>query len=99
MNEFHFGIDTKQTIWERTNFYIKADSLEEAKEKLSKIVETEGIEGVREMIWDGDLYVENEFMYDTAEFITPQENGGMATEELMCLEDDKTLATNVQETK
>jgi hypothetical protein len=38
-------------------------------------------------------------MYDTAEFITPQENGGMSTEELMCLEDDNTLATNVQETK
>jgi len=99
MNEFEFAIDTKQTIWERTNFYIKADSLEEAKEKLSKIVEADGIKGVREMILDEDLYAENEFMYDTAEFITPQENGGMPTEELMCLENDETIATNVQETK
>jgi hypothetical protein len=99
MNEFQFSIDTKQTIWERTNFYIKADSLEEAKEKLSKIVETEGIEGVHDMIWDENLYSESEFMYDTSEFLTPQENGGMATQELMCMEDNKVLATNVQETK
>jgi hypothetical protein len=99
MNEFQFSIDTKQTIWERTNFYIKADSLEEAKQKLSKIVETEGIEGVHDMIWDENLYSESEFMYDTSEFLTPQENGGMATQELMCMEDNKVLATNVQETK
>jgi hypothetical protein len=99
MNEFQFSIDTNQTIWERTNFYIKADSLEEAKEKLSKIVETEGIEGVHDMIWDENLYSESEFMYDTSEFLTPQENGGMATQELMCMEDNKVLATNVQETK
>jgi hypothetical protein len=99
MNEFNFAIDTKQTIWERTNFYIKADSLEEAKQKLSKIVETEGIEGVHDMIWDENLYSESEFMYDTSEFLTPQENGGMATQELMCMEDNKVLATNVQETK
>lgn len=99
MNEFQFSIDTKQTIWERTNFYIKADSLEEAKQKLSKIVETEGIEGVHDMIWDENLHSESEFMYDTSEFLTPQENGGMATQELMCMEDNKVLATNVQETK
>jgi len=99
MNEFQFSIDTKQTIWERTNFYIKADSLEEAKQKLSNIVETDGIEGVQDMIWDENLYSESEFMYDTAEFLTPQENGGMATQELMCMEDNKVLATNVQETK
>ena len=99
MDEFHFAIDTKQTIWERTNFYIKADSLEEAKQKLSNIVETDGIEGVQDMIWDENLYSESEFMYDTAEFLTPQENGGMATQELMCMEDNKVLATNVQETK
>ena len=99
MNEFQFSIDTKQTIWERTNFYIKADSLEEAKQKLSKIVETEGIEGVHDMIWDENLYSESEFMYDTSEFLTPQENGGMSTQELMCMEDNKVLATNVQETK
>jgi hypothetical protein len=99
MNEFNFAIDTKQTIWERTNFYIKADSLEEAKQKLSKIVETEGIEGVHDMIWDENLYSESEFMYDTSEFLTPQENGGMPTQELMCMEDNKILATNVQETK
>lgn len=99
MNEFQFSIDTKQTIWERTNFYIKADSLEEAKQKLLNIVETDGIGGVQDMIWDENLYSESEFMYDTAEFLTPQENGGMSTEELMCLEDNKILATNVQETK
>ena len=99
MNEFQFSIDTKQTIWERTNFYIKADSLEEAKQKLSKIVETDGIEGVHDMIWDENLYSESEFMYDTSEFLTPQENGGMPTQELTCMEDNKVLATNVQETK
>jgi hypothetical protein len=51
------------------------------------------------MIWDENMYSESEFMYDTSEFLTPQENGGMATQELMCMEDNKVLATNVQETK
>jgi hypothetical protein len=99
MNEFHFAIDTKQTIWERTNFYIKADSLEEAKQKVSKMIETDGIDGVRDMIWDENLNAESEHLYDTVEYITPQENGGMATEELVSMEDFKVLATDVQETK
>lgn len=99
MDNFEFSIDTKQTIWERTTFSIKADSLEEAKQKLSKIVETEGIDGVREMVWDEGLDSYSEHLLDTVEFLTPQENRGMATEELMCMEDNKVLATNVQETK
>jgi hypothetical protein len=99
MNEFQFSIDTKQTIWERTNFYIKADSLEEAKQKLSKVVESDGIDGVREMIWDEDLYAESEHLYDTAETMSVGDNGGMPTEELMCMEDDQIIATNVQGTK
>lgn len=99
MDNFEFSIDTKQTIWERTTFSITADSLEEAKQKLSTIVEKEGLYGVREMIWNEDVNPYSEHLLDTAEFLTPQENRGMATEELMCLEDGKILATNVQETK
>ena len=99
MSHFQFSIDTKQIIWERTSFFIKADSLEEAKQKISKIVETEGIDGVQEMIWNEDLYTETEFLYDTAEVMDIGDNGGMATEELTCMEDNKILATNVQETK
>jgi hypothetical protein len=99
MNGFRFSIDVKQTIWERTNFYIKADSLEEAKEKVSKLIETNGIDGLSDMVWKDYLDVDSEILYETAETMSVEENGGNPTEEVMCLEDDQIIATNVQGTK
>jgi hypothetical protein len=100
MNEFRFSIDTKQIIWERVNFYIKADSLEDAKKNVSKLIETDGIDGLVDTIWnDGSFLTESELLYETAERMSVEENGGNPTEEIMCLEDNEILVTNVQETK
>jgi hypothetical protein len=99
MSEFHFSIDVKQTIWERTNFYIKAESLEDAKKQVSKLVETNSIDGLTDMVWKEDLDASSELLYETAETMSVEENCGNPTEEVMCLEDDQIIATNVQETK
>lgn len=99
MNWFRFSIDVKQTIWERTNFHINAESLEEAKEKVSKLIETSGIDGLSDMIWKDDFDADSELLYETAETMSVEENGGNPTEEVVCLEDDKIITTNVQGTK
>lgn len=85
---FDFVVDRKCTVWERTRFSIEAESLEQAKEILRNATEEQ-----RENLTHADYY-ECELMHDTVEAITPQENGGQATEEWISYEDGNTIITN-----
>ena len=73
MKEFDFYLDHKHTIWYRNKFTIEAETLEEAKTKVIGICNTDTDELPSE---DWDL------LHDTAEYLTPNENGGEATQEL-----------------
>jgi hypothetical protein len=72
MKEFDFYLDHKHTIWYRNKFTIEAETLEEAKAKVLQICDS-GDELPSE---DWDL------LHETAEYLTPIENGGEATQEL-----------------
>ena len=73
MAEFDFYLDQKHTIWYRNKFTIEANTLEEAKAKVLQICDSDTDELPSE---DWDL------LHDTAEYLTPDENGGEATQEL-----------------
>lgn len=72
--EFQFYIDRKCTIWHRTTFNVYADTEHEAEEIAIKLSE------------NSDFLEENgaeyETLYDTMEFILPEENDNNSTEEL-----------------
>ena len=85
MAEFEFHLDQKHTIWYRNNLVIEADTLEEAKAKVIEMCNTSTDELPSE---DWDL------LNETAEYITPDENSGEATEELYIAETDTNIWTN-----
>ena len=73
---FEFYQDVKVKIWQRQHFTIEAETIEEARE-LAKQYANEDISCVEE------VEVENiEWLHDTEERITPEENGGCATIEV-----------------
>lgn len=82
MKQYSFHIDRKGTIWERTDFTINADSIEEANKKA-----LEYIQGTEE---SND---EIEYLSETFEPMTPEENEGFSTEELFS-EHDKVIFSN-----
>lgn len=71
MENFQFHLDSKVTTWYRTHFDIDANSLEEAREKAIVLVKSGNI---NEIPW--------EQIDETTEGMTPEDNGGMSTEEL-----------------
>lgn len=73
MAEFEFHLDQKHTIWYRNNFVIEAKTLEEAKAKVIEMCNTNSSDVLSDD-W--------ETMFETAEQISPDENGGEPTEEL-----------------
>jgi hypothetical protein len=73
MAEFEFHLDQKHTIWYRNNFVIEAKTLEEAKAKVIEMCNTNSSDTLSDD-WDT--------LFETAEQISPDENGGEATEEL-----------------
>ena len=77
--EFDFVLDTKMTIWSRQKFTIVADTLDGAKEIAKNLVE-EGEEI--------DPY-SVDFIYETEDVMTPEQNNGHATVVLM-YKDDRT---------
>jgi hypothetical protein len=71
LTTFNFHLDTKVTTWYRTEFEIKANSMEEAKQlAIGFHLEM----GTTELPW--------EHIDETLERIMPDENGGEPTEEL-----------------
>jgi len=85
MAEFEFHLDQKHTIWYRNNFTIEAKTLEEAKAKVIEICNTNS----------SDLLSDDwETMFETAEQISPDENGGEPTEEVYVDDTDVIVWTN-----
>jgi hypothetical protein len=76
MEEFKYRLDVKYTLWERQTYYVKADSKENADKLIIDILNDEDVDV-------DDSYIEEcEVLYDTMEYITPEENGGFSTIEV-----------------
>jgi hypothetical protein len=76
MKEFKYNVDTKYTVWERQNYYVKSDSKETADKLITNILNGEEVDDI-------GLYIDEcEVIYDTIEYITPEENGGLSTIEV-----------------
>ena len=75
-NSFDFYQDVKVTIWQRQHFSIEADTVEEARE-IAKQYKDSDVSFALDAEVD-----EVEWLYDTEEHITPEENGGCATIEV-----------------
>ena len=72
MATFDFYVDQKCSVWERVQFEVEADTIEEAKKKAIKLFQ----QGEYDM--GGDV----ETMYDTMEFMDLKDNNGNPTLEL-----------------
>jgi hypothetical protein len=75
--EFDFVLDTKMVIWSRQKFSIEAATLEEAKEIAKRLVQ----DGEEIDPYDVD------FIYETEEVMTPEQNEGHSTVVLMYKEE------------
>ena len=63
-------IDCKVSIWKRIHLSENANS-----EKVIQALEEDRLDDV----YDDELFVEQEILYETAEEMTPKENGGHST--------------------
>jgi len=88
MQDFSVHIDHKVTIWERCKWNIQAETEAEAKEIAKKIWDDQ------EAAYEREDYLGVDYIADTTEYLTPEENNGSATEELML--DGSLIHSNVQ---
>ena len=86
MKTFDFYRDEKQTIWIRTRFDIQAESYEEALEKIKEVEVDKSESYENTHYW--------EFLEETLEEITPEENKGEATIEIHSEDTDELIYTN-----
>jgi hypothetical protein len=91
MKTFDFYRDEKQTIWIRTRFDIQAESYEEALEKIKEVEVDKSESYENTHYW--------EFLEETLEEITPEENKGEATLEIHSEDTDELIYTNETKTK
>jgi hypothetical protein len=91
MKTFDFYRDEKQTIWVRTRFDIQAESYEQALEKIKEV------EADKSESYENTHYWE--FLEETLEEITPEENKGEATLEIHSEDTDELIYTNEIKTK
>jgi len=76
MAKFDFYIDQKTTMWERSHFSVVAATEDEAVEIMKRVFST-GDEDIPE-----GGFSECETLYDTIQYLSPEENDGDATKEL-----------------
>ena len=91
MKTFDFYRDEKQTIWVRTRFDIQAESYEQALEKIKEV------EADKSESYENTHYWE--FLEETLEEITPEENKGEATIEIYSEDNNQLVYTNETKTK
>lgn len=91
MKTFDFYKDEKNTIWVRTKFSIEAESYEQALEKIKEVNN-----GDHSEIHDNLSYWE--YLEETLEEMTPEENGGEFTCEIYSEDTDKLIYTNETKT-
>lgn len=85
MAKFDFYLDQKHTIWYRERFSIEAETLEDAKQKVTELYQADNL--------PGDDW---EQLTDTIERITPQDNGGEPTDELFTYDGQLVLTNKPQ---
>jgi hypothetical protein len=90
MQTFDFYKDEKQTIWVRTKFNIEAESYEQALEKIKEVEENQSESYENVLYW--------EYLEETLEEITPEENKGEATIEIHSEDTNKLIYTNETKT-
>lgn len=76
MKKFEFYQDVKVTVWQRQHFSIEAECIEDARDMVKQYADKD-ISCCDEVEAD-----EIEWLCDTEEHITPEENGGCATIEV-----------------
>ena len=86
METFSYYFDEKVAVWKRNHFTVDAENEEEA-DKIAKDYILE-----KDIDWDIDIDF-SEYLYDTEENITPEENRGFRTLELYT-DDDELLYVN-----
>jgi len=79
MAQFKFYQDAKCTIWRRSHFDVTADSYDEAVEKL-KALKNKDLAGDD---YDDIEFTESEILFDTEEQLSPEENEGYSTLEIL----------------
>ena len=86
MKEFEFYQDVKVTVWQRQYISVKAESKEEALKMVEKYKTHDA---------SGYLMPNNtEYLYDTEELMSPEENGGYTTIELYDKETEEMIGCN-----
>ena len=74
MKTFNFYEDEKVTIWNRTYFKVEAETQEEANEKVLEAIKNGDVSGFK--------YTISEYIYDTVEELSVEENLGNSTIEI-----------------
>lgn len=90
MEKFEFSLETKHTVWYRTNVEIEASSLEEAIQKAKELGSDIEVEGE---------YLDSEIIDDTIEYLSVGDNDGQPTAEIRVTSTDEIIWDNVQGTK
>jgi hypothetical protein len=86
---FEFYVDRKVTIWAREKHSVEAASYEDAKRMM--------IESFDNRTFDSTFY-ENEYLYETEQDMTPQQNENRATLELYSdLEHGELISNNIKQ--
>lgn len=81
MQDFSIYIDSKITIWERCKWSIRANNEEEAREKAMELYNS--IEGNSDEAYALSSYMGQNYLDDTAEPMSIEENGGQSTIEVL----------------
>jgi hypothetical protein len=92
MKTFDFYADKKNTIWTRSEFKIEAETYEQALEKIKEVEK-----GDYSVIYDDEM--DTEYLYETLEEMTPEENKGEATIEIHSEDTNELIYTNETKTK
>lgn len=84
MKTFELAIDRKVTVWQREHHSVEADSLEEATKLLIETCKDNSLHGSTDLPSYTEIW---ETLYDTENRITPEENNGQATIEILNMGD------------
>lgn len=86
MPSFKFYLDRKCTVWIREVHEFESTTEEEAKAKILKLYKDDEL-------FNQDTFLEEEVLFDTIDYLTPEDNENFPTEELSD-EDLKIIASN-----
>lgn len=82
-----FFVEKKQTIWTREEHIAEAESPEALEAKLKGILANGGtVDAIEDEL---NSFIEQEFLFDTIEDMTPADNDGQATIEVKLNEHEK----------